>query len=230
MKIKGLLFTIAIFTTTFALQGESARIVREYKVGDKVNFNLTVSAGTAMGDLDVAMKIEQKVLKLADNGDVTIESNTSGTVVKFNGQEMQPDGGAIRTTTLVLTKEGLPKKSAAQGSGGLNLGFVNLANLIYNKDLKVGVETPVDVKDPDDTKNFAKGVMKLESVESGIAKVVAKLDLNNDSSVKPMKVVMTAYMNIGKGIADKVEGTATDLPPVQSIEIKAIQFVMERVK
>lgn len=223
---------LSLFLAAFAvaLQGDTVSIRREFKVGEKDNFNLTVSAGTQMGDLDISLKMSQEVIKVSETGEVSLRNTSSDRILKFNGQEINSEDNAPRITTVVLTKDGLPKRSDGAGSRGLNLGFLQLANLLVNKDLKLGVETPVEFRDTDDAKNFVKGSFKLESSENGVAKVIAKLDVSNETTTKPMKVVMTALMDTGIGKANKVEGTVSDLPSADGIEIKAIQFVMERVK
>lgn len=230
MKLRTVIASLFLIGVAVATQGDTVRIKREFKVGDKDSFNLSVSAGTQMGDLDVTLKLSQEVLKVAENGEVTLRNISSNRVLKFNGEEIPSNDTEPRVTTVVLTKEGLPKKSDSAASRGLNLGFLQLANLLVNKDLKIGVETPVDFKDPDDPKSTAKGSFKVESFENGIAKVIAKLDVTNETTTKPMKVVMTALMDAGIGKPNKVEGTVSDLPSADGIEIKAIQFVMERVK
>lgn len=130
-----LLLIAALATTAFAADAYS--IKRVAKVGDTLKFKLVVDADFGGTKLNLTGTVNEKVVKVAENGDITTESSQSDTVIKFGDQEMPMNDDSVQTT--ITNKQGLilEIKGDMVDSNQYRLGNMS-AIKIPEADIKVG--------------------------------------------------------------------------------------------
>lgn len=225
MKIRALFFTAVGALAMLAAAQDTIKLGRTYAVGQKDSYKWSMTMKGAMGEIVIDASMTQTIKKVYDNGDADIETNLTGMQIDAMGQKITPP--STPPTTQRMTRFGQPVGAKAAGP----TGFMSFATLMAEGELKVGQEVTVDRTDPDKPKNKVKGTFKLESLESGVAKIVGDLQLwNEQTGDKPMKMNVTSWVAAATGTADKVEGTITDLPIQQGMALDQVTFSMTRTK
>ncbi len=74
------------------------------------------------------------------------------------------------------------------------------------------------------------GNIKLESVAAGIAKLVSNVSVLSNQSPTPIKIATTSWIEVATSKPTKVEGTVTDLPAQNGMQVDTVKFVLERIK
>ena len=229
MKTKLMFSALVLVTLAFAAQ-ESIKLERKYKEGEKDVYKMAMQMNMG-GDVNVALKSTQTVKKVYDNGDADIELASSDLKVNFNNQEMSPP---VQPPSIVrFNKSGMPigMKSSKGSRGQMNMSFLRYAFAFVDKPFKVGETIPMDFTDPDNPKAKVSGTVKVESLENGVAKFITNLDVRNeDTGDKPMKLAFTSWAEVSTAKLNKITGTVSNLPPMQGMQIEAIQLTIERVK
>ncbi len=228
MKTRFLLAAAAIVCAALAAQ-DTLKLERKYVVGEKDSYKYKLSLETGQGSVDVAMTQAQAVVKVYDNGDADIESSTSGLSVKFNGQDVPVPAPPNQKDTRRYTKQGVPVSLTQGGRGGMQGGmaFAQFLNVLADKPLTVGQTVPVEYTLPDE-KTTVSGTVKLESLANGVAKLLSHMNVTMPQSTKPVKLVITSFVDAASSKLSKAEGTATDLPEQGPMSPKAVQFTIER--
>jgi hypothetical protein len=227
MKTKTVGFFAAIaMVAAFATQ-DSISFERKYKEGDKDKYNVSMNVNGDMGEVQITMAIAQTVKKVYPDGGADIESQSSDMKIKFNGQEMNAGNRPMPAITERFDKYGIPSGKSSGGNGA-NMNFLRFASALPSQGIKVGQTIAIDRKDPENPKNTVKGTMTLDSIANGIAKLIVNCDVTSDATTTPMKIALTSNVEVSNSKPKRVEGTISNLPAQQGMNIKAIQFVMER--
>jgi len=233
MKAKFFLAGASLFAMAYSQQ--IYRFERKYVEGEKDAYSFKMSMNLAQGSVDILMTQNWTVAKVYENGDADVETETTGTKIRFNGNEMDPPGGQANTkTTVRVNKYGAPLSTGSTGAGagqrmGQNMAFTRFAAMVGETGISVGQTVPIDYVDPKDPKITAKGSVKLESVDAGVAKLISNIDLTNAQTAdKPIKMVATTFVDTTSSKLNKSEGTLTNLPSQGPVTPDAIQYVIER--
>ena len=228
MKTKLMFCTLAMVTLAFAAQ-ESIKLERKYKEGEKDVYKIAMQMNMG-GDVNVTLKTTQTVKKVFENGDADIESASSDLKVNFNNQEMSPP--AQPPSVARYNKNGMPiGVKANKGRGQMNMSFMRYAFAFTDKAFKVGETIPIDFTDPANAKDKVTGTVKVDSLENGVAKFIANLDIRNeDTGDKPMKVAITSWVDVASSKPNKVTGTVSNITGPQGMQIEGVQLSIERVK
>lgn len=202
-------------------------IQRKFSEGEKNTYATKLSLTTSIGDVDVQMKVEQRVLKVLAEGAAEVESELLTVKTLVNGDEMpnlkEPDS---RKMTFRLGRNGMP---AGTGEGkGFGFNFLHFAGLLADRPLAIGETADIKYVDPSSPKQSAVGKVKLESILDGQAKLVSNWVLELPPNPKPLKVDMTSWVDLKTGRLEKASGAITGAP--SQVEFTAIQFSTERVK
>ncbi len=225
MKIRSILFALALGTSALAGQ-DGLRVERKYVLNDSDTYVMKMQMESAMGDVDLSMNIKETVKKIYDNGDADIESAVSDMTVNVQGHEQKIPGQ--KPTTTRMNKFGAP----VDLKNTKGMGFMRYGSMLGDKPLKVGETVSFDQADPNDPSAHAKGTVKLESIEGGIAKLILSVDTYMPKVDKPMHLDGTSWIDTAAGKLNKFEGKATNLPAgggAASIASSAT-FSMERKK
>jgi hypothetical protein len=232
----------AWFLLTLALAGtvaaqDSFSFEKKYKEGDKDAYNYKLSLEGGPGSIDISFVFNQAVIKVYENGDADLETEVGSMKLMFNGQEMPTPGGQTNNTKRMqrVNKFGQVVASQTEGTGQggrMSMNFMQFVGLGIDRPIKVGETINVDYKDPKQPKRTSKGTIKLDSITAGLAKLVANLDVTMPEmqSDKPLKLAINATYDLASTKLEKADGTASNLPPQGGMEIKAMQFSLERVK
>lgn len=207
---------------------DTIKIEYQWKEGDSDTYQYKMSAVTAMGDFVMGMKVAQKVTKVYENGDADVLFSSSETKITVNGQEMPGGPQGARSYTIRFNKQGVPVGETQQG--GNFAGMFRYIRILSDKPLKVGESINVDYTNPQNTKNTVKGTITLESIEKGMGKFISKFDITTPQTEKPLKLVMTSWIDVATSKLEKAEGTISNLPSSSAGQVDAIQFVVERIK
>jgi hypothetical protein len=112
----------------------------------------------------------------------------------------------------------------------MNMDFMRYVAYMGEGKAKVGDSIPIDYKDPDNAKNTAKGTVKIESLDNGVAKLIGDLAVTNEQTTTPMKMKMTSWFDTGLHKATKIVGKITDLPSQGGMTFDSMDLTMERIK
>lgn len=211
MKLRNILFALALGASAFASQGDGLRIERKYVLNDSDIYVMKMQMDSPVGPIDLSMDMKETVKKLYDNGDADIESTVSNMVVNVQGREQRPPN-TQKGTTVRYTKYGTPVPGQKTGQGMNGMNFMQFGNLMGENSLKVGETRTFDQADKDNPKNHIKGTVKLDSNENGVAKLITSVDIFQNGAEKPMHVDATSWIETSIGKMKKYEGKVTNLP------------------
>lgn len=202
-------------------------IQRKFSEGETNTYATKLSLTTSIGDVDVQMKVEQRVRKLLPGGEAEVESELLSIKTLVNGDEMpivkEPDS---KKMTFRLGRNGMPIGTGE--SKGFGFNFLHFAGLLADKPLSIGESADVKYVDPSDAKKTAVGKVKLESIVELQAKLTSNWVLDLPPNAKPLKVDMTSWVDLKTGRLEKASGAITGAQ--SQVEITAIQFSTERAK
>lgn len=220
MKLKAIFLSLVLGVTAFAGQ-DAFHIERKYVLNDADKFLMKMQLDSMMGQIDLTMDIKETVKKLYDNGDADIESAVSNMVVNVQGQVQKVPAQA--PTTIRYDKYGMPAAGTKDSKG---MSFMRFGNVLGDKAIKVGETVTFDRADEKDPKTHAKGTVKLESLDAGVAKLIMSVDQYSSASEKPMHIDGTSWIE-ATGKLKKLEGKVTGMPAAAGGASSAT-FVLER--
>lgn len=220
----------ALFAAAAAAVQNPVTFERKFKEGEKDDYRVSLVVSTAMGDAEIQMTLTQTVKKVYDSGSADLENTTTDLKVAFNGQEVNVPASQVPASTTKVDKYGMPIGKANAPGSPLNFGFLRYATLLPSTGVKLGETVNIDHKDPDNPKNTVSGTVRFEGVTDGVAKVISKLEISNDQSASPMKVVLTSWIDQSTNKVTKAEGTASNLPSQGGMQVNSVQFHMEMKK
>jgi hypothetical protein len=235
MKSRAIIFSLVVAAAAFAVQDE-VKFTRSFKAGDKDNYSFNVQLKTAMGDMEMQMKMSQEITKVFENGEAEQKTTISDMKMFMNGTDvsaMAAQGmGAQAPIVVRIDKNGMPvDKKQAQGGGpmGQMSQLMSLGSMMTDKPMKIGQAVPIDMTDPKDPKSTVKGTVVLEAVEAGVARVKSDIQIANPQMPKPMQVKTVALVDVATSKPNKVTGEVIGVP-AQGMQIDQVKFTMERVK
>lgn len=234
--MKARFLVLGALLAAFAVAQQAYRFERKYVQGEKDVYDFKLSFEIPQGSVNLSMAQTATVTKVHENGDADIETESRGLKALLNGQEMPiPGAQANSKTTTRFTKYGAPVSSGAPGAAGprrgmgQNIAFAQFAAMTGEKPITVGETVQIDYVDPNDPKITAKGPVKLESVDAGIARLVSNLAItNSQTTVKPMKLTGTILVETATSKLKRAEGTVSDIPSRGGFSPQTCQFTMER--
>ncbi len=230
MKIKFLIIVCALSAYAFARQ-DSFTFNRQYKAAEETNYTMSLGLASSMGSVDIKLTTHEVVKKVYDNGDADLETSLTDMHVLFNGNEMPAGNQANQKSTRRVSKFGVPVgKSQTAGRTQMGMEFLRFANLSPDKPMKVGDTFAVNEVSKEDPKSKVIGTIKLDSIANGVAKFVSTMQVYSAQSDKPIKLNLSSYVDTATSKANKVEGTASDLPSQGQMQVDSVQFVIERKK
>jgi hypothetical protein len=201
---------------------------RTFIAGNKDEYNVGFQVTTTIGLVDFKMVLTQTAKKVYEDGSVDIESQATNLHVKVNDKEMQVPDRPQPVSTVRYSKYGIPLETGSASSGPINTNFLRLVGVVPEKGMKSGESISIDFKDPKNEKNTIKGTVTLESVKDGVAVLVSKFDVTNENTATPIKYVMNRQVDTKTKATIKVNGTVSNLPTQNGVQISAVQFAMER--
>src|ERR1019366_585866 len=86
----------------FGVAGEEGALKLTGMVNDVRNYTMTGVMQTAAGEAQISGKMTQKVLKVDDNGNITLQ-DTQNLTIEFGGQEIPPQ---VTVSVSVLKPDG----------------------------------------------------------------------------------------------------------------------------
>lgn len=233
------------FIALVALMGvpagqDSFSFERAYVVGEKDVYSTKLSMESGLGSFDISMDRSERVAKVYPNGDADIETEISNLSVLMNGEPLQggTSGGAgPQKTSEKVDKYGRPSASGASrggttgasrrgGLGGAE--FMRYMSLGEVKSIKVGETVSLDHADAQNPKTKVKGKATLVSIEAGVAKVQASIQVTQEGSSKPVQATFTSFYDVATKKLNRTEGTLSDLPPMGQMTVEAMQIVITR--
>lgn len=211
----GLAAIAALSLTALAAQ-EAIVLKRLAKAGDVEKYRMKAETQLAGGTAVFTGLITEKIVKVADDGQYSMESTTTENAVTFNGKEMP---GAAKTTADVATitcKSNGEVVSVITDRSDPNIyRMANLQSLQFPATpLKIGDSWDINIKKDDRGSVDAKGTFKLEATEKvgtydcyrihGTVK-----ELTGDT---PASVEETCWISVKDGTIVKSQGTWTNAP------------------
>ncbi len=236
MKLRAvLLFGIA--SATLLAAQDSIKLERVYKAGDADKYALNIDVTMMAGQATVKMDLTQTVKKTYDNGDADIESATANTKLYLNGQEMPSDALGSGEGQKPITQRydkffrpvptGAAETSAARGLMN-QFSFMRYGVMLSGQEIKVGETIPVEF-DSKDTKTSVTGTAKLLEIVQGVAKIQSSLKIKNpETGDKSIDLQLVSLIDTATSKPVKVEGTVSNIPNTQGVQIDAVKFVMSR--
>lgn len=218
--------------TAFASTQEAISLERFWKLGAVETQRIGISFSMAMGDVDVSMIATHKVLKLHDGGDADVETSVNQMKVFMNNQEVNvPGASAPPVITQRIGKSGMPVSRISESGTGIGLDFIRYAFIVSDKPLRVGESTTIDYKSGGDAGSKVAGTLKLDSIENGIAKLICNYEVSTqNTSEKPMRMAVVNWLRLSDKTFMKSEGTFSNLPTFQGLQVPAAQFTMELIE
>lgn len=236
MKVRATLLIGICAATVFAAQ-DSITLARTYKSGDADKYAMNIDVTMMIGQATVKMDLTQTVKKTYDNGDADIESSTANMKLFLNGQEMPADalgsGEGQKPVTQRYDKFFRPVQTGSGNEtvarGLMNqFSFMRYGIMLSGQPIKVGETIPIDFSSKE-TKTTATGSAKLIEVTGGVAKIQSSIKIKTpETGDKAIDLQMTSLIDAASAKPIKVEGTVTDIPPSQGMQIDSLKFTMNK--
>lgn len=209
---------------------DTFRFSQKYHAGEKSQFQIKLSMEAPQaGSIDISMERTDTVLKVYENGDADVESVVENIKVLVNGAPMDAGQHGSPKSTRKLDKygRGIEGKPEAQGENPLD--FLKYLNLADGRTWKVGEAQAIQYTEKGPPAVNGKGTGTLVSLEAGVAKFTASLEVTTAGNDKPSKMTFTSFYEAASGRLNKTEGTITGLP-MGVVPIDSVQIVVERKK
>jgi hypothetical protein len=219
---------LLVTTIAFASAQESFSAERRWKLGETDRYSFVTDMKGSV-NLKITLSLKQTVKQVFENGDAEIETVPTDVKVLANGNEIPLDPAQLpKPVTQRLNKLGQGAQKADGIEALLMMGF-GIASLLPADGLKSGQETAVDFKDPQSSESV-KGSFKVESVVSGVAKVVSDLQFILAKATKPLTVRSTLLWDVASAKINRIDGVALNVPSEDALQIDSLTFVMERIR
>jgi hypothetical protein len=203
---------------------------RTYVVGEKDVYGLSMRMVSEKYDATIVGKLSYEIKKVYENGDADVESKSYSLVFTVMGQEYKSPDGTPRVTRHnkfgAAIEKGLPKDQRQP---------IFMSYLTYRAPaaMKLGQSIPISEKKDDEDKTEIKGSSKLESIESGIAKIATILDITSSKKKKATHIESVGYYDAKSSKLNRVECLLKDLDPAEFPGMPPLQsmtVVIEREK
>lgn len=215
LKFLGMAAAAALTLTTMAAQ-DAVVIKRTAKVGDVAKYRMKAEMEAQGMPVSFTALISDKVIKVAENGDITTESSQVEGKVTFSGQEMEIPANGPSSTITHPTGEIV---SVTSEQSDLNTYRVaHLQGLQFPvTPLKIGDSWTVTINKDNNGSVPAKGTYKLEAKEKvgDVDAYRVKGGLKESEGADPAAVDATYWISVKDGTLIKLAGTWTNFPVPQ---------------
>ena len=211
LKFIGLAAIAALSLTALAVQ-EGVVLKRSPKVGDLAKYRLKAEMDIQGQAAAVSALVTDKVTKVAENGDFTVESSTSETKVTIGGSDI--DAPDHTETTVFSGANEVISVTAEQEDPNL-IRTANMQSLKFpDKPLKVGDSWTTEFKKNDKGAVDSKGSYSVEARETIDGYDTFRIKGSNKESVDqdPMSAEGTFWINVKDGSLVKVRGALKNWP------------------
>jgi hypothetical protein len=210
----GLAAVAALSLTAMAVQ-QGITLKRSSKVGEISKYRLKAEMDYQGTPIVFSALVTEKVTKVADDGQYTIESGTSEGKVNMGGNEMDAGGQGPGTSVTTFKSTGEVVSITADQSDPNMYRMANLQSLQFpGTVLKVGDSWNVAIKKDDHGSVDAKGSYKVEAQEKVGDYDTYRIHGTMKESIDkdPASVDATYWINVKDGTLVKLTGTWTNAP------------------
>ena len=214
LKFIGMAAVAALSLTAMAIQ-EGIVIKRAPKVGEVSKYRLKAEMDMGGQPITFTGLIMEKVTKVADSGDYTVESNTSEAKVNVGGTEMDASGQGDAKTTTTFKSTGEVVTVLSEMADPNIYRIANLNSLRFPATaLKVGDKWDVAIKKDDKGSVEGKGSYKVEAREKIGEYDTYKItgSFKETTGDQPAGMDGTFWINVKDGTLVKMTGTMTNAP------------------
>jgi hypothetical protein len=214
VKFLGLAAVAALSLTALAVQ-DSLILKHAAKVGDVAKYRLKSEMEAQGMPMTFNAVITDKITKVADNGDFTVESKMSEAKIDVGGNEMDISGQTGGPTTTVFKLSGEVISVTSDTSDPNAYRMANLQSMrLPTTALKVGDTWTVDIKKDDKGAVDAKGSYKIEARETigGHDTFRIHESLKESIDKDPASAEGTVWIDVKDGSLVKMLGTMTNAP------------------
>lgn len=225
-----LILTATLAAATLATAGiyGSVTLKRVAKVGDTASYKLVVEMEIeGMGELEVNADITDEVVKVEEDGTITVKSFTANQVVLMGGSPIQ-ESGEVEVSTTTFAASGLIMKIETSQMYAGTYRFGSLINIMWpTKPVEVGSKWEAETK-ADAEKGTYDMTYNYKIVERGdlLGHDCFKIDFKTEeTSGGGASSEGTMWVDVKTGMTVKVDGDMFGAP-LQDMEIDA-HFVVE---
>jgi hypothetical protein len=225
LRFAGLCAVAALSLTALAIQ-DAITLKRVAKVGDVAKYRMQADIEYQGSAVSFKGLVTDKVTKVADDGQYSVESTTTEGKVSFAGAE-HPTGGQTATATTTIYKPSGEIVSVISEQSDPN--FLRLANLqalhFSANPVKVGDSWEVTIAKSEQGAVEAKGTCKLEIQEKIGERDTYRIHavLKETIEKEPAAVDATYWIDVKDGSLVKLTGTFTNAPfpaPIGAVTAK----------
>jgi len=207
------LFVAALSVAALAVQ-DGVNLKRAPKVGETTKYRLKGNVDMQGTDIPMSMLVTEKVTKVEDNGNYTVESAQSEGKVTTDSGEMDIPGSTISTIFKTTGEVVEVKTGETETSSAMRLANLQ-AFVVQDKAVKVGDTWSVEIKkDEKSGAAAAKGTYKIEAQEKvgdyDCYKVT--MSMKETEGDAPAGLDGTAWINVKDGGVVKMEGAWKNAP------------------
>lgn len=230
LKLIGLAALAAASMTALAQQ-DSITLKRVAKVGEITKYRLSADSDYQGTAVNFTGLITEKVTKVSDNGDYTVESKTSEGKVSFGGNEMDAGDQSQGATITTSDASGAVLSIVSDMADPNIYRMANLQAIRLPKDaVTVGSTWTISYQKNDKGAVDAKGEFKVEAREKIGTHDTLRIHgtIKEDIKDQPASVDATYWIDVKDGSLVKLTGTWTNAPFPQVGPMTA-KVVMTRV-
>ncbi len=214
LKFIGLAAVAALSLTALAIQ-EGVILKRTPKVGDQAKYHLKAEFEANGQPSSFSATITDKVTKVADNGNYTVESATSEARVNLGGTDIDPGDSANQLTTTTFSKSNEVISVESSQADPAQMRMANMQNIKFpDTPLKVGDSWTIEIKKGDKGGNPVKGKFTVEGRETigGFDSLKIRGSAKETIEQDPMGMEGTYWISVKDASLVKAVGTITNAP------------------
>lgn len=143
-RIRNVTFALLAAVATVAIAADGFKLRRVAKVGEEITMRLTADVDVMGVSATFTAKIKDKVTKVDENGDYTVESTQSEGKISFNGQDMDAPGGEPTSTRYAASGSILEMKGGDISDDQMRIASMSafmFEDKVYNVGDKIAYET-----------------------------------------------------------------------------------------
>ena len=191
---------------------DDVTLTRKAKVGDTSVYQLKVELEVQGMEIEFSASITERILKIADDGSITIEETTEDVMVMVNGGEM-PQESEVSTST--FGPSGVLKEIDGPESGPEAYRFASLMNFMWpTKPVDVGSSWTVNVDANKENGTYdMRFRYKVLARESLLGHDTLKISFSNsESGGGDAATKGTVWIDVSNGVVVKVDGEMMGVP------------------
>lgn len=212
LKLIGMAAVAALALTAYAVQ-DAITIKHVQKVGDEAKYNLKAEMSVQGTDVTLNAVVTEKVSKVSDNGDYSVDATTTGKL-DFGGQEMDlPAQDTPTVTSYNALGQVLSIKEPSGSADAMRLAHLQ-SLILPSTAIKVGDTWKSTIKKDDKGSVDAEGSYKVEAAEKVGAFDTYKITgtYKETSGDSPASSTGTYWINVKDGSLVKMTGTLKNAP------------------